>query len=246
MPVGAIRTSGGYGEALDQVTILFSGDSGDGMQLTGTQLGTTSAIYGNDVSTLPDYPAEIRAPAGTLGGVSAFQLHFASHEIHTPGDDADVLVAMNPAALKVHLPRLLPGGILIVDRDTFTLRNLTKAGYDGNPLDDTEIDKRYRLHALPITTLTLSALETLELKRSAKVRCKNFFALGLVYWLYDRPLEQSLVWIEKKFSRMPQVAEANRRALQAGYHYGETAGAFTVQWQRGGCPWAGNSSAPCG
>jgi 2-oxoglutarate ferredoxin oxidoreductase subunit alpha len=230
--VGSSATlAGDPGETLDQVTILFCGDSGDGMQLTGTQMGNTSAIYGNDVSTLPDYPAEIRAPAGSLGGVSAFQLHFASHEIHTPGDSPDVLVAMNPAALKIHLPGLLPGGILIVDRDAFTTRNLAKAGYAGNPLDEAETGTRYRLHALPVTTLTLNALDTLELKRSAKVRCKNFFALGLVYWLYDRPLAQSLAWIGKKFARMPLVAEANRLALQAGYHYGETAGAFTVQWQ---------------
>jgi 2-oxoglutarate ferredoxin oxidoreductase subunit alpha len=225
------QTAGGSRETLDQATILFCGDSGDGMQLTGTQMGTTSAVCGNDVSTLPDYPAEIRAPAGSLGGVSAFQLHFASHEIHTPGDSADVLVAMNPAALKIHLPRLLPGGILIVDRDAFTVRNLEKAGYADNPLEDAATGSRYRLHALPITTLTLNALESLDLKRSARVRCKNFFALGLVYWLYDRPLAQSLAWIEKKFARMPLVAEANRLALQAGYHYGETADAFTVQWQ---------------
>jgi len=231
MADSSARTAGGARETLDQVTILFCGDSGDGMQLTGTQMGTTSAICGNDVSTLPDYPAEIRAPAGSLGGVSAFQLHFASHEIHTPGDSPDVLVAMNPAALKIHLPRLLPGGILIVDRDAFTVRNLEKAGYADNPLDDAATGTRYRLHALPVTTLTLKVLEPLDLKRSAKVRCKNFFALGLVYWLYDRPLGQSLAWIEKKFARMPLVAEANRLALQAGYHYGETADAFGVQWQ---------------
>jgi 2-oxoglutarate ferredoxin oxidoreductase subunit alpha len=230
MADSSARTADGS-TALDQVTILFCGDSGDGMQLTGTQMGATSAICGNDVSTLPDYPAEIRAPAGSLGGVSAFQLHFASHEIHTPGDSPDVLVAMNPAALKIHLPRLSPGGILIVDRDAFTDRNLEKAGYADNPLDDALTGSRYRLHALPVTTLTLNALESLDLKRSAKVRCKNFFALGLVYWLYDRPLTHSLAWIEKKFARMPQVAEANRLALHAGYHYGETAGAFTVQRQ---------------
>jgi 2-oxoglutarate ferredoxin oxidoreductase subunit alpha len=231
MADGLARTSGKPGETLEQVTILFCGDSGDGMQLTGTQLGNTSAVYGNAVSTLPEYPAEIRAPAGSLGGVSAFQLHFASHEIHTPGDTPDVLVAMNPAALQIYLPRLLPGGILIVDRDAFTPRNLAKAGYAGNPLDEALTGTRYRLHALPVTTLTLNALEALDLKRSAKVRCKNFFALGLVYWLYDRPLGQSLAWIGRKFARMPQVAEANRLALQAGYHYGETADAFTVQWQ---------------
>ncbi|MGD8873718.1 MAG: 2-oxoacid:acceptor oxidoreductase subunit alpha [Gammaproteobacteria bacterium] len=226
------QAAGRSRETLDQATILFCGDSGDGMQLTGTQMSTTAAICGNDVSTLPDYPAEIRAPAGSLGGVSAFQLHFASHEILTPGDSTDVLVAMNPAALKIHLPRLLPGGILIVDRDAFTVRNLEKAGYtDDSPLDDAALHTRYRLYALPVTTLTLNALQALDLKRSAKVRCKNFFALGLVYWLYDRPLAPSLGWIEKKFARVPVMAEANRLALQAGYHYGETADAFTVQWQ---------------
>jgi 2-oxoglutarate ferredoxin oxidoreductase subunit alpha len=228
---GVARASGIPGEMREQVTILFAGDSGDGMQLTGMQMSTTSASYGNDIRTLPDYPAEIRAPAGSLGGVSAFQLHIASHEIHTPGDAADVLVAMNPAALKVHLPRLLPGGILIVDRDAFTARNLAKAGYTGNPLDEVATGQRYRLHALPVTTLTLNALEAVELKHSAKIRCKNFFALGLVYWMFDRPLDLSVGWIEKTFLHMPLVAEANRLALKAGYDYGETAGVFTGQQQ---------------
>ena len=217
-------------EELEQVTILFSGDSGDGMQLTGSQLTTTSAVLGNDVSTLPDYPSEIRAPAGSVAGVSGFQLHFSHQEIHTPGDNPDVLVAMNPAALKTNLPRLLPNGVLIIDQDAFSARNLAKAGYEENPLDDPELGSRYQLHPVPATTLTLNALEGLELKRTVKTRCKNFFTLGLVYWLYERPLEQSLEWIGKKFSRMPLVAEANRLALQAGYHYGETAEAFAVQW----------------
>jgi len=217
-------------EELEQVTILFSGDSGDGMQLTGSQLTTTSAVLGNDVSTLPDYPSEIRAPAGSVAGVSGFQLHFSHQEIHTPGDNPDVLVAMNPAALKTNLPRLLPNGVLIIDQDAFSARNLAKAGYEENPLDDPELGSRYQLHPVPATTLTLNALESLDLKRTVKARCKNFFTLGLVYWLYERPLEQSLEWIEKKFSRMPLVAEANRLALQAGYHYGETTEAFAVQW----------------
>jgi 2-oxoglutarate ferredoxin oxidoreductase subunit alpha len=217
-------------KTLEQVTILFSGDSGDGMQLTGSQLTMTSAALGNDVSTLPDYPSEIRAPAGSVAGVSGFQLHFSRQEIHTPGDNPDVLVAMNPAALKTNLPRLLPNGVLIIDQDAFTARNLAKAGYGDNPLDDPELGNRYRLHQVPATTLTLNALEGLDLKRSVKTRSKNFFILGLVYWLYERPLAQSLAWIEQKFSRMPLVAEANRLALQAGYHYGETVGAFTVQW----------------
>ncbi|MGB5178090.1 MAG: 2-oxoacid:acceptor oxidoreductase subunit alpha [Gammaproteobacteria bacterium] len=217
-------------EALEQVTILFCGDSGDGMQLTGSQLTTTSAMLGNDVSTLPDYPSEIRAPAGSLAGVSGFQLHFSHQEIHTPGDNPDVLVAMNPAALKTSLPRLLPRGVLIVDQDAFSERNLAKAGYEEDPLHDPELGSRYQLHLVPVTTLTLNALQALDLKRTVKTRCKNFFTLGLVYWLYDRPLQQSLEWIERKFSRMPEVAEANRLALQAGYHYGETAAAFAVQW----------------
>jgi len=217
-------------EELEQVTILFSGDSGDGMQLTGSQLTTTSAILGNDVSTLPDYPSEIRAPAGSVAGVSAFQLHFSHQDIHTPGDNPDVLVAMNPAGLKTSLPRLLPNGVLIIDQDAFSTRNLAKAGYENNPLDDPELGSRYQLHPVPATTLTLNALDGLDLKRTVKMRCKNFFTLGLVYWLYDRPLEQSQAWIDKKFSRMPLVAEANRLALQAGYHYGETSEAFAVQW----------------
>jgi len=217
-------------EELEQVTILFSGDSGDGMQLTGSQLTTTSAALGNDVSTLPDYPSEIRAPAGSVAGVSGFQLHFSHQEIHTPGDNPDVLVAMNPAALKTNLSRLLPNGVLIIDKDAFSARNLAKAGYEENPLDDPELGSRYQLHPVPATTLTLNALEGLDLKRTVKARCKNFFTLGLVYWLYERPLEQSLEWIDKKFSRMPLVAEANRLALKAGYHYGETSEAFAVQW----------------
>lgn len=225
MSAPAIKT-----ETLEQVTILFSGDSGDGMQLTGSQLTTTSAVLGNDVSTLPDYPSEIRAPAGSVAGVSAFQLHFSRQEIHTPGDNPDVLVAMNPAALKTSLPKLLPGGVLIIDQDAFSARNLAKAGYTDNPLDDPELDSRYQLHLLPVTTLTLNALDSLDLKRAAKTRCKNFFTLGLVYWLYGRSLAQSLDWIDKKFSRMPLVAAANRLALQAGYHYGETSEAFAVQW----------------
>ena len=200
------------------------------MQLTGSQLTTTSAVLGNDVSTLPDYPSEIRAPAGSVAGVSAFQLHFSSQEIHTPGDNPDVLVAMNPAALKTNLPRLQPNGVLIIDQDAFSERNLARAGYKDNPLDDPELGSRYRLHPVPVTTLTLNALEDLELKRTVKTRSKNFFTLGLVYWLYERPLEQSLEWIDRKFSSMPLVAEANRLALQAGYHFGETSEAFAVQW----------------
>ena len=217
----------------DDVTIRFAGDSGDGMQLAGTQFTASSAMFGNDLATLPNFPAEIRAPAGTIAGVSSFQVHIADWDILTPGDDPDVLVAMNPAALKTNLPRLRPNGVLIIDQDAFSERNLARAGYKDNPLDDPELGSRYRLHPVPVTTLTLNALEDLDLKRSVKTRCKNFFTLGLVYWLFARPLQQSLDWIGSKFSRSPEVAEANRLALQAGFHYGETSEAFDVRWQVG-------------
>jgi 2-oxoglutarate ferredoxin oxidoreductase subunit alpha len=215
---------------LERVTILFSGDSGDGMQLTGNQFTSTSAVFGNDVSTFPDFPAEIRAPAGSLAGVSAFQLNFSSRHIHTPGDRAQALVAMNPAAFKVHLPRLEPGGVLIVNQDAFTPANLRKAGYEDTPLEDPELGSRFQLHKVPITTLTTNALKAVEIDSKAKQRCKNFFALGLLYWLYDRPLENSLRWIEEKFTRRPTMVEANRLALEAGYHYGDTTEAFTVRY----------------
>ena len=209
------------------VTIVFSGDSGDGMQLTGTQFTTASAVHRNEVSTLPDYPSEIRAPAGSIAGVSAFHLSFSSEKTHTPGDRADVLVAMNPAALKVYLPRLREGGELIVNQDAFTASDLKKAGYDENPLDDPELASRYSVHSVPMTTATLEVLEEVELDRNGKRRCKNFFALGLLYWLYDRPAEPSREWIGKKFARLPAVAEGNRLALQAGYDYGPTDETFT-------------------
>jgi 2-oxoglutarate ferredoxin oxidoreductase subunit alpha len=216
---------------VDRVTILFAGDSGDGMQLTGTQFTNTSAVFGNDVCTLPDYPAEIRAPAGSVAGVSAFQLHFADHQIHTPGDQPNALVAMNPAALKVYLPRLAEGGLLIVNVDAFNKGGLRKAGYDGNPLDDPDLDQRYQVHRVPIATLTAGALEEVDLDHRAKQRCKNFFALGLLYWLFDRPLDASLAWIQQKFASADRVAEANTLALRAGYHYGDTTESFTVRYQ---------------
>jgi 2-oxoglutarate ferredoxin oxidoreductase subunit alpha len=217
-------------QELDRVTILFGGDSGDGMQLTGSQFTATSALLGNDVSTFPDYPSEIRAPAGSLAGVSAFQISFASKSIHTPGDQPDVLVAMNPAALKVYVPSLKAKGILIANRDAFSKTNLTKAGYEENPLEDPELAHRYQLHAVPITTLTVDALEDLDLSKKEKQRSKNFFALGLAYWLYGRSLEPSLRWIDEKFSGAPDVAEANRCALKTGYHYGETEESFAVNY----------------
>jgi 2-oxoglutarate ferredoxin oxidoreductase subunit alpha len=215
---------------LDGATILFCGDSGDGMQLTGSQFTTTSALFGNDVSTFPDFPAEIRAPAGSLAGVSAFQINFSSKSIYTPGDTPDALVAMNPAALKVYLPKLKPKGILILNRDAFNKANLSKAGYENNPLEDPELANRYQLHAVPITTLTVNALEDSALGNRGKQRCKNFFALGLTYWLYGQPLKPTLLWIENKFSKAPDVAEANRRALETGYRFGETEESFAVNY----------------
>jgi 2-oxoglutarate ferredoxin oxidoreductase subunit alpha len=216
---------------LERVTILFAGDSGDGMQLTGTQFTAASAMLGNDVCTLPDYPAEIRAPAGSLAGVSAFQLCFSSGKIQTPGDRPDALLAMNPAALKVYLPRLAPGSVLVVDSDAFSKRNLKKAGYDESPLDDAELAQRFRLHAVPISTETQTALEHLDLNAHEKERSKNFFALGLLYWLYDRPIEPSRQWIGKKFAKAPLVGDANRLALDAGQRYGDASEDFTVGYR---------------
>ncbi len=218
-------------EQVERVTILFCGDSGDGMQLTGNQFTTTSAVIGNGVSTFPDYPSEIRAPTGSLAGVSAFQLNFSSQPILTAGDRPHVLVAMNPAALKVYLPRLEAGGQLIVNRDAFGAVNLKKAGYESNPLDDEDLQARHRLHALPITTLTIEAADKVDLDRRGKERAKNFFALGLLYWLYDRSLASTRDWVDRKFGeRSPAVAQANRLALEAGFNYGETAELFPVRY----------------
>ncbi len=212
------------------VVIRFAGDSGDGMQLTGTQFTNESAIAGNDIATLPDYPAEIRAPAGTLAGVSGFQLHFASDRVFTPGDQPQVLVAMNPAALKVNIEDLDDGSVLIVDTDAFTKSNLRKAGYDENPLDDGSVD-RLQVIKVPLTKLTTTALADLGLPNKAMVRCRNFFALGLCSWLYNRPTEETLVWIGKKFKKAPQLIEANTLVFKAGWNYGETTDAFTVSYE---------------
>lgn len=206
---------------LDRVTIRFAGDSGDGMQLTGSQFTNTSAIVGNDVATFPDFPAEIRAPAGTLPGVSSFQVQIGEVDIHTPGDDPDVLVAMNPAALKVNLPVIPKGGTIFVDTASFNSRNLVKAGYESNPLEDGSL-VGYRVIEVDISKLTLSALEDLELDNKSKTRCKNFCALGMMYWMYGRPLEPTQQWIERKFARKPVLAQANKMALQAGYNYAYT------------------------
>jgi 2-oxoglutarate ferredoxin oxidoreductase subunit alpha len=217
--------------ALESATIRFAGDSGDGMQLAGTQFTNASAILGNDISTLPDFPAEIRAPAGTLAGVSGFQVHFSSQEIHTPGDHLNALVAMNPAALKTNLKDLEKGGMLIVNSDAFASGDLHKAGYKANPLEDGSL-KDYRLYKIPINTLNREAVAQVEPRLSPREadRCKNFFALGLVYWLYERPLDPTLRWIQDKFGKNPAVREANARTLRAGYDFGETTEALPVHY----------------
>ncbi len=216
-------------EKLAAATVRFCGDSGDGMQLAGSQLTSTSALAGNDVATFPDYPAEIRAPRGTRAGVSGFQIHFASRDIFTPGDAVDALVAMNPAALATNLSDLVPGGILVVDANSFAKRDLDLAGYQANPLEDGSLDG-YRLFQVEMTRLTRLAVDGLGLSNKEADRCRNFYAMGLVYWLYDRSLEPTLRYIEDKFGRRPSVAEANRRALRAGYHYGETTESFASRF----------------
>ncbi|HZG35288.1 MAG TPA: 2-oxoacid:acceptor oxidoreductase subunit alpha [Gaiellaceae bacterium] len=218
-------------EQVDRVTIRFAGDSGDGMQLTGDRFTSTTAALGNDLSTLPDFPAEIRAPAGSLPGVSGFQVHFADHDILTPGDQPNVLVAMNPAALKTNLHDLPKGGTLIVDTDTFKDRNLQKAGYEANPLDDGTLAD-YHLHPVALTSMTVEALKGTEgiTPREAE-RSKNFFALGLMSWLYNRPVEGTLGFIERKFAKRPEIAHANATAFKAGYAYGETSEDFAVSYE---------------
>jgi 2-oxoglutarate ferredoxin oxidoreductase subunit alpha len=215
---------------LSDVTVRFAGDSGDGMQLAGTQFTDTSALVGNDISTLPDFPAEIRAPAGTLAGVSGFQVHFSSDDIFTPGDSLNALVAMNPAALKTNLKSLKGEGILIVNEDAFTQKDLNKAGYSTNPLEDGTL-QHYRLIKVPINKLTATAAKDTGLGAKDIDRCKNMFALGLVYWLYDRPLGPTIEHIKQKFGKKPQISEANQLALKAGYAFGETAELFNEQYQ---------------
>ncbi|MCS7020490.1 MAG: 2-oxoacid:acceptor oxidoreductase subunit alpha [Gemmataceae bacterium] len=217
-------------QILSEATIRFAGDSGDGMQLAGTQFTNTSALVGNDIATFPDYPAEIRAPAGTLAGVSGFQIHFSSTDIHTPGDELDALVVMNPAALKTNVKDLKPGGILIVNTDNFTPTDLEKARYARNPLEDGSLNN-YRVIRVPIAKLTREAVSEFKLSPKEADRCKNFFALGLVYWLYERPLEPTLKWIHEKFAKNPQYVHANSAALKAGYNYGETLEISHVQYQ---------------
>src|SRR6516164_111690 len=217
-------------QEIEEATIRLAGDSGDGMQLAGTQFTSTSAILGNDISTLPDFPAEIRAPAGTLAGVSGFQVHFSSTDIHTPGDRLNTLVAMNPAALKTNLKDLEPGGILIVNSDGFGTGDLHKAGYKTNPLEDGSL-KGYRVFRIPINTLNRAAVSEVKLSPREADRCKNFFALGLVYWLYERSMEPTLRWIREKFGKNPAVLEANTRTLKAGYNYGETTETLPVHYR---------------
>ena len=217
-------------QELERVTIRFAGDSGDGMQLTGTQFTRTAAIYGNDISTLPDFPAEIRAPAGSLPGVSGFQISFSSTDIHTPGDEPDVLVAMNPAALKTNLGDLPAGGALIVNSDAFTQANLNKAAYASNPLTDGSL-KPYTTFEIPISTLNERSLEGLDMTSKQKDLTKNFFALGIMFWLYERTMGPTLDWIDAKFGARPVVAEANKRALRAGYAFGETTEIFHTHYR---------------
>lgn len=212
-------------QELVSATVRFCGDSGDGMQLAGTQLSNTSALLGNDIATFPDFPAEIRAPRGTLAGVSGFQIHFSSTEIYTPGDQVDALVAMNPAALKTNLGDLVHGGILIVDKDSFSRNDLQKAGYKTSPLEDGSL-AHYQLFPVEITRLTRLAVDGLGLSQKQADRCRNFYAMGLIYWLYNRPLDATLKFIDEKFGGKPEIAEANRRTLRAGYNYGETTEAF--------------------
>ena len=216
---------------LESVVIRFAGDSGDGMQLTGGRFTSETALSGNDLATFPDFPAEIRAPAGSLPGVSGFQLHFADHDILTPGDRPDVLVAMNPAALKTNLSDLPKGATLILDTDAFTDRNLKKAGYESNPLEDASLED-YQLHAVPLTSLTVGALKEIEgvTAREAE-RAKNMFALGLMSWLYGRETESTTTFISTKFAKRPEIAEANLKAFKTGYHFGETSEAFAVQYE---------------
>lgn len=215
---------------LEAATVRFCGDSGDGMQLAGTQLTTTSAIVGNDVATFPDFPAEIRAPRGTLAGVSGFQIHFAAKEIFTPGDEVDALVAMNPAALKTNLESLIPGGLLIVNTEAFDKKGLEQAHYATNPLEDGSLDQKYKVIKVDMTKITREAVTELGLSQKEADRCRNFFAMGLVFWLYDRPLDPTLRYIEDKFGKRPDIAEANRKALRAGYNYGETTEAMAVKY----------------
>ncbi len=217
-------------ETIDKAVIRFCGDSGDGMQITGSQFTNTVALYGNDLATFPDYPAEIRAPAGTLPGVSGFQVHFSSSNVYTPGDSVDVLIAMNPAALKMNLPDLKTNGILIVNSDDFKETDLRKAQITVSPLEDHSLDG-YRLFAVELTKLTRAALKEVGLDAKSMDRCKNFFALGMCYWLYNRSMEPTLRWLDDKFKNKPQLVSANKLAMQAGYSFCEATEAFQISYE---------------
>lgn len=218
-------------EELESVVIRFAGDSGDGMQMTGTQFTNTTAVFGNDVSTMPDFPAEIRAPAGTLAGVSGFQVNIGSTDILTPGDSPLVLVAMNPAALKASIGDLQLGGVIIVNTDAFSSTNLKKADYESNPLEDNSLDG-YEVHRIPLTTMNREALKDIDgLSQKDKDRCQNFFALGMTFWLFDRSLDTSEEWLTIKFAKKPIVAEANIKAMRTGYYFGDTTQAFRHRYR---------------
>src|ERR1051325_783400 len=217
-------------EKIDQAVIRFAGDSGDGMQITGSQLTNTVALYGNDIATFPDFPAEIRAPAGTLPGVSGYQLHFSSSDVYTPGDAVDVLIAMNPAALKVNVADLKANGILIVNSDSFKETDLRKAQMTSNPLEDHSLDK-FRLFSVELERLTKTALEHLGMDAKSISRCKNFFALGMCYWLYNRSMDSTVRWIDAKFAKKPLLVEANKLAMKAGYAYCEATEAFQISYE---------------
>ncbi len=216
---------------LDSIVIRFAGDSGDGMQLTGTQFTNASAVFGNDISTMPDFPAEIRAPIGTLAGVSGFQVNFSNQDILTPGDSPQVLVAMNPAALKVSVAELEEGGTIIVNTDAFTRTNLRKAGYEKNPLEDDSLSN-YQVIEVPLTSMNREALKDItSLSNKEKDRSQNFFALGIVFWMFDRPMETTLEWVAKKFATRPDILEANSKALRAGYYFGDTTRTFQQRYR---------------
>jgi len=217
-------------EVVDRAVIRFCGDSGDGMQITGSQFTNTAALFGNDLATFPDFPAEIRAPAGTLPGVSGFQVHFSSNDVYTPGDSVDVLVAMNPAALKMNLADLKPNGILIVNLDNFEENDLRKAQVKVSPLEDHSLDA-YRLFSVELTKLTRSALKELGLDAKSMDRCKNFFALGMCYWLYNRSMEPTLRYLNDKFKNKPDLVQANSLAMKAGYSYCEATEAFQISYE---------------
>jgi 2-oxoglutarate ferredoxin oxidoreductase subunit alpha len=225
IPAGKTRR-----EVIEHAVIRFAGDSGDGMQITGSQFTNTVALYGNDIATFPDYPAEIRAPAGTVPGVSGFQLNFSSGEVHTPGDAVDVLIAMNPAALKVNVGDLKANGIAIINSDSFKEGDLRKAHLTTNPLEDHSLDK-FRVFPVELQRLTRSALQHLGLDAKAMDRCKNFFALGMCYWLYNRSMDSTVRWIDDKFKKKPLLAEANKLALKAGYSYCEATEAFQISYE---------------